>query len=198
MIDSQGWFDWAERQPGPPAKLWPDANRLRGVVLHSAVGSLQGVINVVMGPAQVSVTGVVGYDGRFVQFYAVTASPWANGSHEANRSFIGIEHEGGAPGNESEPLTPEQVAADVRILQDLAAYKGVGVDFWQRPTTLIEHREIYATACPSGRIPWDAIIAGLAPPPPPAPAPYVTYNKIGFSDGSEWYLAVEPPKGAQP
>ena len=33
------------------------------------------------------------------------------------------------------------------------------------------------------------------PPPEPVPAPYVIYNKIGFSDGTEWYLEVkEPPR----
>lgn len=34
------------------------------------------------------------------------------------------------------------------------------------------------------------------PTPPPTPVPsaaYVTYNKIGFSDGTEWYLEVVPP-----
>ncbi len=31
-------------------------------------------------------------------------------------------------------------------------------------------------------------------PVPPEPAqPYVTYNKIGFSDGTEWYLEVKAP-----
>lgn len=34
----------------------------------------------------------------------------------------------------------------------------------------------------------------VAPPPPPKPKqPYVTYNKIGFSDGTEWYLEVKAP-----
>jgi len=41
----------------------------------------------------------------------------------------------------------------------------------------------------------DIFLLGPTPPPPPPPpaAPYVTYNKISFSDGSEWNLAVVPP-----
>lgn len=186
MITPDGWFDWAERHPGPPEKLWGDVNALQGVVFHSAVGSLEGVINIVMGPASNnrSVTGAVGYDGRFVQFYPVTASPWANGSHLANRSFLGFENEGGVdkPATVHELLTEEQIAADVRILNDLAEYKGVDGNYWYGPFTetdtdahLYEHNQMVRfggspTACPSGRIPWNEIQRRLhvVPPPPPA------------------------------
>ncbi len=173
-------------------------NGVQGVVYHSAVGSIEGVIKVVLAPKEKqgknprSVTAVVGYDGRFVQFYPITASAWANGSHLANRLFVGVEHEGGKPGNESEPLTPEQFAVDVRILQDLAAWKNVGPDYWRRPAApddgnagLYEHREMVhfgaaATACPSGRIPWDEILAVLQ-----APAPRIVGIGIHNTDGSE-------------
>ena len=163
MITPDGFFDWAERMSGPAHKVWPETNTLEAVVFHSAVGSLQGVVNVVMGLAQKSVTGVVGYDGGFVQFYPVTASPWANGSHEFNRRYLGFEFEGGAdtPETVSEPLTTAQVDAAVHILRDLAGWKNVSPTYWERPWTLKEHRELVATACPSGRIPWDAILAQL-------------------------------------
>lgn len=202
MITPDGWFDFAIRMPGPANKVWPEQNAIAGVVLHSAVGSQQGVIDRVMSTAQVSVTGTIAYDGSFVQFYPVTASPWANGSHEHNIDFLGFEHEGGVdtPSTVHEPLTPEQVATDIRILQDLAAYKGIGVDYWQRPSTLIEHREIYATACPSGRIPWDSILAGLAPPPSPPSAPYNVRmdGTMHLSDGSSYPFTAtfDPPPGA--
>lgn len=181
MITPDGFFDWAERLPGPPVKQWPDVNARQGVVFHSAVGSIQGVINVVFLPynpdddsTKRSVTGVIGYDGRFVQFYPVTASPWGNGSHEANKRFPSFEHEGGKIGNESEPLTEPQIAVDVRILQDLNA----DAAYWERPispvdriATLYEHREMIRfgadpTACPSGRIPWTEIKKRLEPVPP--------------------------------
>lgn len=162
MIDAQGWFTWGGHQSGLPFKVWPGTNKIEGVVFHSAVGSLSGVVNVVNDPNQMrSVTGAIGYDGRFIQFYPVTACVWANGTKEANLAYPAFEFEGGYPGNEREPLTPDQTSTAVRILQDLAAYKGVSESYWRRPTTLIEHREIVATACPSGRIGWDEIVAGL-------------------------------------
>lgn len=175
MITADGWFDWAERLPGPSEKVWSGTNEIAGVVFHSAVGSLQGVVNVVFGPVenQRSVTGVISYQGRFIQFYPVTACPWANGSRVLNITLLGFEFEGGrdTPATVSEPLLPQQEDAAARILRDLAAYKRVGVDFWQRPTTLKEHREIHATACPSGRITWPAILQKLAGPQTPGPVP---------------------------
>lgn len=36
---------------------------------------------------------------------------------------------------------------------------------------------------------------GVIPPPTPS-QPYVVYNKIGFSDGTEWFLAIQPPPSA--
>ena len=45
--------------------------------------------------------------------------------------------------------------------------------------------------------PWafdlNAMEEVVLPPPPPPPPPYVIYNKIGFSDGTEWYLEVKEP-----
>lgn len=177
MITLDGWFDWMEQIPGPSAKVWPDPNTNEGVVFHSAVGSFQGVINVVLGPASNlrSVTGVVSKTGRAVQFYSVFYSPWANGSREANRRFLGFEHEGGrdVPAEVSEPLTQPQIDFDIHVLRDLQAFKGSEVSFWRRPTSptdksasLWEHKEMTRfgadpTACPSGRIPWITIIQQL-------------------------------------
>lgn len=165
MINSSGWFEWADRMPGSPQKTWPETNSIEACVFHSAVGSLQGVVDVVLGPPsnQRSVTGVIGYNGRFIQFYSVKASPWANGNHEYNRRFLGFEFEGGVdtPSTVSEPLTPEQISTAVWILSDLAEYKRVPLSYWQRPWSLKEHKELIATACPSGRILWDEILRQL-------------------------------------
>ena len=49
------------------------------------------------------------------------------------------------------------------------------------------------TACPGAIVPRDWGLF-LAPPPPPPARPYVTYVKTGFSDGTEWYLEVVPPR----
>lgn len=167
MIDANGWFNWATRHPASPAKLWPGTNTLSAVFCHSAVGTYKGTIDVVDDPnSGRSVTGVVDYDGSFTQFYPVSACCWAQGSREWNTAAIGIEFAGGYNGaghTVDEPITDQMVDTAVRLLRDLAEYKGVGVEFWQRPDSLKEHREVYATACPSGRIRWDDILAGLQP-----------------------------------
>ena len=199
-----GFFDWAERMPGPANKVWPDTNSNEAVVFHSAVGSLQGVINVVFRPfnpgdetTKRSVTGVVGYDGGFVQFYPVTASPWANGSYEFNQRYLGFEFEGGAdtPETVSEPLTTAQVDAAVHILRDLAGWKNVSPTYWERPWTLKEHRELVATSCPSGRIPWDVILAALKPGPvaPDKLLDLTFLVDVGYFITHDWdFTAMQP------
>lgn len=163
-----GFFDWSERIDGPKQKLWEDNDNKEAVFFHSAVGTLQGTIDTVLEYPQPknprSVTGVIGEDGHLVQFYPIWASPWANASHEWNTKAIGIEFAGGynARGHAvNEPLTDLQNQSAIRLLLDLAEYKGVNPSYWQRPTTLKEHREVYATACPSDRIQWDIILYGL-------------------------------------
>lgn len=65
------------------------------------------------------------------------------------------------------------------------------------PKPIKGHREWalpgHGTACPGVIVPrdWEAF---MAPPAPPPAQPYVTYTKVGFSDGTEWYVeAVAPP-----
>lgn len=175
MLLENGFFDWMERLDGPPEKKYDGVHTPKGVVLHSAVGTLQGVINVVFGPAsnERSVTGVFGKDGTAIQFYSVFDAPWANGNGNVNRAFRGFEHEGGrdVPQEVSEPLTEQQIACDVRMMQDMRDKFGI---VWNRPqnaTDLLatewEHKEMtrfgaLATACPSNRIPWFEINRRLA------------------------------------
>lgn len=174
-IDTQGWFDFAERVPSGYAKCWPDFNTLQGYIPHSAVGSLQGVIDIQADNSiPKAVHGVIGYNGRVIQFLPIFKSPWSSGSHFANRSFVAFENEGGVSPLR-EPLTDSQVNAQVCILNALAAFKGVYSDYWYRPltptdlrATLYEHKECVrfgsvTTACPSGRIPWATILERLIP-----------------------------------
>lgn len=168
-----GWFDFAEHKPAPLEKTYQGiTNSLEAVFFHSAVGTFQGTVDVVLQwPQPVnprSVTGVIGEDGHMVQFYPVTACPWANASHEWNTRGIGIEFSGGYNGRghtETEPITDLAVITAHELLKDLADYKHVSYDYWQRPSTLKEHREVYATACPSGRIRWQDIINLVNPNP---------------------------------
>jgi hypothetical protein len=183
-ISPDGWFDWMRRQPGPLDKVYSERNTVDFYVAHSAVGYYGGWANRLFSQqrdaagrytayAAVSAHGWIGYDGVCVQHYPLTASCWASGSRTANTRGVAFETEGGAPGRESEPLTEAQLAALVRILEDIAVWKGATNAYWRRPSspqdlgaTLYEHRECVRfgsapTACPSGRIPWDEVLSGL-------------------------------------
>ena len=82
-----------------------------------------------------------------------------DGDVRANIDLVGVEHEGGGPGNESEPLTVAQLEATIKLTAWMAAqfeltrferfgYHG-RADAW----LLVEHNEVgnTPTACPSGR-----------------------------------------------
>jgi hypothetical protein len=190
-ITADGWFDWTRREPGPPDKVYGETNRVDFYVAHSAVGYYGGWSSRLFSRerdaagrytayAAVSLHGWIPYDGACVQHYPLTASCWASGSRAANTRGVAFEIEGGAPGNESEPLTEAQKQALTRILGEIAAWKGVSIGYWRRPdglqdleATLYEHRECTrfgsaSTACPSNRVPWDEVLSrlgGAAPAP---------------------------------
>lgn len=195
MITSDGWFDWMERIPGPADKVNSGTNTAKIYLPHSAVGYYGGwsarLFSQERRPdgrytayAAASVHGWISYSGHCIQHYPVSASCWASGSAFPNLNGIAFENEGGYQ-PENEPLRPGQINANVRILMDLAAWKGVQPSYWRRPgsdndmsATLYEHRECVRfgsapTACPSNRIPWAAILEQLnpviAPPEPTGP-----------------------------
>ena len=185
-ISPDGWFDWMQREPGPPDRVYSKPNAADFDVAHSAVGYYGGWANRLFSTARdasgrytsysaASVHGWIGYDGNCLQHYPLTASCWASGSHEANTRGVAFEFEGGPPEKESEPLTEAQRQALERILNDIAAWKGVTNAYWRRPAndrdltaTLYEHRECVRfgsrpTACPSERIRWAELLARLLP-----------------------------------
>lgn len=208
-ITPDGWFDWMRREPGPPDKVYGQRNAVDFYVAHSAVGYYGGWASRLFSTARdgsgrytayaaVSTHGWLAYDGACIQHYPVTASCWASGSREANTRGLAFEIEGGAPGKESEPLTAEQKQALERILEDIAAWKGVTSAYWRRPAndrdlnaTLYEHRECIRfgsapTACPSNRIAWAELLSRLGTQPPPRveadgwrsePPYHVLYNR---------------------
>ena len=184
MSISEGWLSFASRVPGPPEKTYSQPNSAKMYIPHSAVGYYEGWLGRLLSTqrnvdgrytpyAAASVHGWIGYHGEVIQHYPFTVSCWASGSRYPNTNGIAFENEGGVIGNESEPLTEAQVAANVRIIQELSAWKG-----WtpKRPTgpgatnaSLFEHRECVRwgsrpTACPSGRIPWAEILRRLEMP----------------------------------
>jgi len=184
-ITPDGWFDWMRRVAGPPDKVYSQRNAVDFYVAHSAVGYYGGWSSRLFSTtrdasghyttyAAASTHGWIPYDGACVQHYPVTASCWSSGSREANTRGVAFEFEGGAPGRESEPLTESQKAALGRILEDIAAWKGVTNAYWRRPAndrdlnaTLYEHRECVRfgagpTACPSNRIAWPELMSRLS------------------------------------
>lgn len=137
-----------------------DTHSHEGVVIHSAEGSLAGAFSVLDGPRQASWHFFVTKTGEVYQHVDTDQIAWTNGSREANTKFWGVECEGVA----GEALTELQFQALVQVVRWLWATYQVGAAV--RQETLWEHNEMTrygapATACPSGRIPWAALINEL-------------------------------------
>jgi hypothetical protein len=164
------WYPHAIRRPGPPSKIWPGTNSVEGIVLHSMQGSLASAYTVLDDEATnthgayiaASWTFSVAKSGVVFQHYALDQSPFHAGSKSQNLRLIGVELEGGPPGNLTEPLTERQFAASVALARWIAVQGGFALSREAATRTLFEHREIAATLCPSGRIPWDAFLARAA------------------------------------
>lgn len=166
MIDALGWFDWAERDPGPPWKLNGGRNGNKGMIPHSAEGYWPRLRDILWGVRRASWTASNLRDGRFIQHYPVFAQVWTSGAGYPNNNFPTTENEGVA----GEPLTQAQIDNLIRMGNDLSDKFG-----WRpkRPfgaadfsASLYEHNEAVrfgadATACPSGRIPWQIIVPAL-------------------------------------
>lgn len=160
-----GWVDWADRAAGPVNKVYVEANTGAGIVCHSMEGTYQGSFNELLNPSrQASWMFSLRKNGKLVQHYRVTASPWASGNKTANTSLWSVEAEGVA----GQPLTDEQSDTLYRLCREWEAYHGDG-RMAQRvePRTVWQHNEVWnweavnagATACPSGR--YDQFFAVL-------------------------------------
>lgn len=166
MITQDGWFDWAERDPGPPWKVNGGRNGQKGMVPHSAEGFWPHLRDILWGPRRASWHASNLKNGRFIQHYPITAQTWTSGAGYPNNNMPTTENEGVA----GEPLSPQQTTNLIRMGKDLMA---VGLWTPKRPTSatdpfasLYEHNECQrfgaeSTSCPSGRIPWDVIVPAL-------------------------------------
>lgn len=185
MITADGWLDWAIRTPGPMRKVNKDTNgtplfnTAQGIFLHSAEGYKDNLLDLaVNGPLSWHLSNCI--DGELHQHYPLTVQTWH--ASAANPRYIGMEDEGVGDiklGRPDPTLYPLQIDNAVRVIKELSEWRR-----WtpKRPVsatdtthTLWEHTEVpriggSGTACPSGRIPWDTILARLAVPPP-APEP---------------------------
>lgn len=159
-------------RPGPAGKVWPGQNSIDGIIEHSMQGSLAGAYTV-LDDESVNAQGAyiaaswtfsVTREGQVFQHYELEQSPFHAGSKAQNLRLIGVEHEGGPPGNLSEPLTEPQTQASVKLANWIAQQGKFTLSREPATKTLYEHNEVTTTQCPSGRIPWDRYVQQGPPP----------------------------------
>lgn len=161
--------------PGPPDKINRYDNSgyvpLTGIgaVLHSSEGTLNGALIQLRSTVKVSWHFTIDLNGKVYQHYDTTIECWH--AHEwANANLLGIEfpnlYTDGKP--DHRPLTAEQVTAAVALLAWYFKLRNLKASRDMPGRTLWEHHEAdpNPTECPSGRVPWPLILAGLNPPPP--------------------------------
>lgn len=167
-------LDWCEWRPGPLERRGYGGvtslplGRKEGEVKHSTEGSLAAALGVFTDPTrQASWHFTLPKQGpiRAYQHFELEDITWHCGlpgdeRHDTsligNITLIGEEHEGRA----GEPLTAWQVENSIALSRDIRALcPAIGVPKLRE--NLWEHGWLSGTACPSGRIPWDAIIAAL-------------------------------------
>lgn len=155
------WYPAAVRRDGPSNKFgYPTRaptdkyGHKKGACYHSSEGTLAAWWRILDNrvPPRKSATFFNPKRGRLYQHYRVDAHTWANGTKAANKGYVSCENEGVA----GTPLTASQVDNLVGLSRWLKERFG-----WaelSRSTTMREHNEFKATACPSRRIPWAEII----------------------------------------
>lgn len=168
------WLPDVVRQLGPGWKQgyvgFPrrKLSEILGEVDHSAGGGLQATFKELNRRfRKASWTFTIAKSGRKFQHYPLESITWHCGKRgdwntPGNVTLVGIEHEGGAPGNESEPLTWEQEGASVKLSHDIRRLcSRVRANAPMPRVNLFEHNWLSATACPSGRINWNKKVEGI-------------------------------------
>lgn len=165
---SETYLPFCIRQDGPKNKRgYFSIGKTRGLELvegevkHSAEGYKQIMLDIIHDASlekswPLSIFKV----GPPYQHYALEDVCWISDGPTNNLKYIGMEHEGRV----GEPLTANQITWTTRISQAIRELcPKVAANPPTRRVNLWEHRELpgTSTACPSGRIPWDAIIAAL-------------------------------------
>ena len=156
------WMPGAIRRDGPVDKHGyhglAEPSRKHGAVYHSAEGYWDALMRTLDDTSRrASWTFSNPKIGKLRQHYPVGLHTWANGSMVSNIRYTSCENEGVA----GEALTPQQV--DNLVALTIWLRDTQGWDRVRRGYELFEHNEMTrfgaaATACPSGRIPWQEII----------------------------------------
>jgi N-acetylmuramoyl-L-alanine amidase-like protein len=168
------WCPFAIRRDGPPQKLGAGgalASPKRGEVKHSAEGYWDGIYQVLDDLRTSSSWHFTVGDDRLEQHYPLDANCWhandtdADGLVRSNFALVGVEHLGVAGVDLT--LTPRQVTRTEDLTRWMALQFGRSA-FGRYPAqlgvwTMAEHTQVGndPTACPSGRIPWETIMADL-------------------------------------
>lgn len=150
------WYPEAVRMYGPDWKQGYGSarrNSVAGAMCHSADGYEGGLWDVLLN-GDTSWQFSVLKNGSVLQHYPLSAVCWHAGTRWHNQELVGIEHEGIA----GEPLTAAQLDSSVRLVRWIAKEAGFTPSREYASKTLWEHRDVYRTDCPSGRIPWDAYL----------------------------------------
>ncbi len=155
------WYPGVERINGPSNKQWPPQIK-KGMMSHSMEGSLASSLSVLLGPLKRSWTFSNAKSGRLIQHYGIDTSCYHAGSYQGNIQHISMEHEGVA----GQPLTQKQIQNNINVTKWIQKVEE-WPDVYKQSTrparygALAEHNLYKATACPSGRIPWGTILAGV-------------------------------------
>jgi N-acetyl-anhydromuramyl-L-alanine amidase AmpD len=148
---------FATWRPGPANKRyqWWPTNPKDGIVDHSAEGYKKVMRDLIADPNNEKSWTFSSYqDGGLDQHYEIEDVVWHCG-YPGNLHYVGIEHEG-----LNEPLTEAQYQETLRLHRWLFEQHPQ----WGKPmrgVNLFEHKELWPTSCPSGRIPWARLIADL-------------------------------------
>jgi len=178
---TETWLQWCIRQDGPPEKrgyggvTTRSLAEIEGEVKHSTEGPLAAALGELFKPTrEASWHFTVPKEGPPRQHYSLESICWHCGgpgdrrtdtSLIGNLTLIGIEHED-YPDNQ---LSANQIQNTTRLSQEIRARcSTVAANPPTLRRNLWEHNWLSQTACPSGLIPWGAIIPQLQA----APIPY--------------------------
>lgn len=131
------------------------------IVLHTMVGTVASANARFQIPSQAASAHYgVGEDGSLVQWVDEANSAWHAGDGVVNQASIGIEHED--MGNYDSPRPDALYARSSALVAAICSRYGIPVqrgNYAARVAGCIDHRTVYATACPDA-LDTDRIIAG--------------------------------------
>ena len=196
------WLPLCLPEFGPPSKRGYGGvptralSEIEGEVKHSMEGTVAGAVGRLMTPltndpyTHASWHFSIPKIGKPRQHYALEAICWHAGSPGdrrldtslvGNLTLVGIEHED-YPDNKLNANQVHWTTEITRAIRQLCPH--VGAQPPTRRLNLWEHRELSATSCPSGLIPWDIIIAALLAEPEEEDDMKIRFVKAPI--GPEW------------